>query len=408
MIKLNFYLKSDKVNHLKEYPIFLKLSYQGKSTTLSIGKWLTKERWKLTNKLKNPLRIVKEKNCKLAMERVAEKIENIYYDLIKTRDNLNILDIKNKYTGKTEKMKEVDILSLFIIHNEQFKKKVIKEEKSKASLQKYERAKSLLGDFILKKYKRKGYSIKNIDNQFVFNLESFLKYDSTYKNKVGIGNNSVVKYFKTFKTVCNYAIKMGLINHNPFNCYDGKLIIKDAVFLSQEELTKINDKELHVERLKTVRDIFLFSVYTSYAPVDVASLTVENLVKDSSGCLWIKTNRAKTKIKSNVPVLPPVEKIINKYSGMNGIKLLPSISNQKMNAYLKEIADLCGINKKLTHYVARHTFATTVTLGNGVAMENVSSMMGHTRLSTTQHYAKVLDKNVKKDMDKLRSKLSKS
>ena len=154
MIKQNFYLKSDKVNYLEEYPIFLKLSYQGKSTTLSTGKWLTKERWVSTNKLKNPLRIEKEKNCKLAMERMAEKIENIYYDLIKTKNNLNILDIKNKYTGKTAKMKELDILSLFTIHNEQFKKKVLNGEKSKASLQKYERAKSLLGDFILKKFRR--------------------------------------------------------------------------------------------------------------------------------------------------------------------------------------------------------------------------------------------------------------
>ena len=153
MIKLNFYLKSDKVNHLKEYPIFLKLSYQGKSTTLSTGKWSTKERWKSTNKLKNPLRIDKERNSKLAIDRMAEQIENIYYNLIKTRDNLNILDIKNKYTGKTEKMKEVDILSLFMVHNEQFKKKVINGEKSKASLQKYKRAKSLLGDFISKKYR---------------------------------------------------------------------------------------------------------------------------------------------------------------------------------------------------------------------------------------------------------------
>jgi site-specific recombinase XerD len=404
MIKLNFYLKSDKVNVLGEYPIFLKLTYQGKSTTLSSGKWLSKERWKSTNKLKNPLRLDKEKNCKLAMDRIGEQIENIYYELIKTSDSLTVLTIKNKYTGKTEKMKEVEVLSLFIMHNKNFKRKVVNGEKSKASLQKYERAKSLLGDFIFKKYMRKGYSLKDIDNQFVFNLESFLKYESTYKEKVGIGNNSVVKYFKTFKTVCNYAIKIGLINQNPFNCYDGKLIIKDAVFLSQEELTKIEEKELHVERLNRVRDIFLFSVYTSYAPVDVASLTVDNLVKDASGCLWIKTNRAKTNINSDVPVLPPVKRIIDKYSSMNGSKLLPSISNQKMNAYLKEIADICGINKKLTHYVARHTFATTVTLGNGVSIENVSSMMGHTRLTTTQHYAKVLDKNVKKDMNKLINK----
>ena len=406
MIKQNFYLKSDKVNAFEEFPIYLKLSYKGNSTTLSTGKWITKERWNSTNKLKNALRVDKEKNCKVALNRVTEQIENIYYDLIKSSDNLTVLDIKNKYTGKSKKLNEIDILSIFTIHNNNFKRKVLNGEKSKASLQKYERAKTLIENYISIKFKKKNYSIKNIDNQFIYSFESFLKYESIYKEKVGIGNNSVVKYFKTFKTVCNYAIKIGLINHNPFNCYDGKLIIKDAVFLSQEELEKIENQELHIERLKKVRDIFLFSAYTSYAPVDVASLTNENLIKDTEGGLWIKTNRAKTNIKSEVPVLPPVERIINKYININGNKLLPTISNQRMNAYLKEIADLCGIKKKLTHYVARHTFATTVALGNGVAIENVSSMMGHTRLSTTQHYAKVLDKNVKKDMDKLRDKFS--
>ena len=160
------------------------------------------------------------------------------------------------------------------------------------------------------------------------------------------------------------------------------------------------------ERLEKVKDIFLFSCYTSYAPVDVEKLTKKNLIKDNDGSYWIKTNRAKTNIKSNVPVLPPVKRIIDKYSHLEGDKLLPKISNQKINEYLKEIADLCRIDKKLTHYVARHTFATTVTLGNGVAIENVSSMMGHTRISMTQHYAKVLDPNVKKDMDKVSNKYS--
>lgn len=130
MIKLNFYLKSDKVNALNEYPIFLKLTYQGKSTTVSTGKWLAKERWKFTNKLKNPLKIKSEKNCKLAMDRMSGRIEEIYYELIKTTANLTVLEIKNSYTGKTGKMKDLDVLFLFKIHNENFKKKVKYDEKS--------------------------------------------------------------------------------------------------------------------------------------------------------------------------------------------------------------------------------------------------------------------------------------
>ena len=129
-------------------------------------------------------------------------------------------------------------------------------------------------------------------------------------------------------------------------------------------------------------------------------LTKENLIEDNDNSLWIKTNRAKTNVKSNVPIIPPVKRIIDKYDHLDET-LLPRISNQKINEYLKEIAILCGIDKKLCHYVARHTFATTVTLGNGLSIENVSKMMGHTRITMTQHYAKVLDINVKKDMDKL-------
>lgn len=401
MIKLNFYLKSDKVNSQDEYPIYLKLIYKGKSTTLSTGKWISKERWNSTNKLRNSLRIEKEKNCRLALDRIAEQIDSSYFELTKTSDEIQVLDIKNKFTGKTDIKGEKDIIYLFDIYIKQFKRMVDNEERSHATLQKYQRAKSLISNFILKKYQKKGCSIKNIDNRFVYKLETYLKYESVYKDKIGIGNNSVVKYFKSFKTICNYAIKIGLINHNPFNCYDGKLIILDAEFLTLEELNKIERIKLTNYRLCKVRDIFLFSCYTSYAPIDVQKLTKHNLITDSEGSLWIKTNRAKTKIKSNVPVLPQVEKIIIKYANIESDNLLPTMSNQKMNAYLKEIADLCGIQKNLTHYVARHTFATTVTLGNGVALENVSSMMGHKRLSTTQHYAKVLDKNVKKDMNKL-------
>jgi site-specific recombinase XerD len=404
MIKQNFYLKSDKVNHLEEHPIYLKLSYQGKSTTIRTGKWITKERWRFTNKLRKTLKMDKERNCKIALDRILEGIENVYYELLKTSENLNVIDIKNKYTGKSKKAKELDIIELFSIHNKYFEKMVTESERSKASLQKYERAKDLVSNFIKHKYGKHSFPYININNDFIYSLESYMKYESVYKEKKGISNNSVFKYFKSFKTMCNYAIKMEFISKNPFQNYDGKLIIKDAVFLTQEELSKIENKEISNKRLNKVRDIFLFSTYTSYAPVDAEKLTTDNLIKENDGTLWIKTNRTKTRTKSNVPILPPVERIINRYEGLNDNKLLPRMSNQKVNAYLKEIADLCGINKKLTHYVARHTFATTVTLGNGVSIENVSSMMGHTRLTTTQHYAKVLDKNVKNDMNKLRNK----
>ncbi|MBR9847303.1 MAG: tyrosine-type recombinase/integrase, partial [Algicola sp.] len=195
-------------------------------------------------------------------------------------------------------------------------------------------------------------------------------------------------------------IKLELIDKNPFSKYDGKLKVKEAVYLTQDELNRIEKKSFRAERLERVKDIFLFSCYTGYAPVDAQRLTAENLIKNNDGELWIKANRAKTGTRANVPVLPTVKRIIEKYDGKQK-GLIPKLSNQKMNAYLKEIADVCGINKYLTYYVSRHTFATTVTLGNGISLENVSAMMGHSSIKQTQHYAKVLDASVMEDMKKL-------
>jgi len=403
MIKTFFYLKTDKQNKEGQSPIFAKLKLQGKTTTLSTGKFISKERWTFTNKLRNKLRLTSEKNCKLAIDLLESKIESIYLERSRNNPNTSLSDIKKELNGKSIQKGDIEILRLFNNHNDYFKKKFQAGERSKASLQKYSRAKDLLSNFIKAKHGKTSFNISDVDNQFVYNLESYLKYESSFNTKVGISHNSVVKYFQCFKTVCNYGIKRNLIASNPFLSYDEKLIVKDAIFLTKEELERIEAKEFNTARLNKVKDIFLFSCYTSYAPVDVEKLTKDNLIKDNDGSYWIKTNRAKTNIKSNVPVLPPVEKIINKYYDPDNEKLLPKISNQKINEYLKEIADLCQINKKLTHYVARHTFATTI-LGNGVALENVSSMMGHKRVSMTQHYAKVLDKNVKIDMDKLSTK----
>lgn len=404
MIKTFFYLKTDKQNKEGESAIYAKVKLQGKTTTLSTGKFISKERWVFTNKLRNKLRLNTEIKCKTAIILLENKIESSYFELTRNNPNTTLSDVKDKLNGKTANTGEIDILKLFKKHNDNFEKKVKVGEKSKASLQKYNRAKDLLSKYIKSKHSKNSFSIKDIDIQFVFNLEEYLKYESSFKSKVGISHNSVVKYFQCFKTVCNYGIKRHKVTTNPFLCYEEKLVIEDAVFLTQDELKSIEAKEFSTERLNKVKDIFLFSCYTSYAPIDVERLTKANLIKDNDDSYWIKTNRAKTKIKSNVPVLPPAKRIIDKYAHLDGDKLLPTISNQKINEYLKEIADLCKIDKKLTHYVARHTFATTVTLGNGVAIENVSSMMGHTRIAMTQHYAKVLDPNVKKDMEKLREK----
>jgi site-specific recombinase XerD len=317
--------------------------------------------------------------------------------------------LKTELVGKVKtnlSTKQITIIEILDKYNKHFRRKVAAGERSSASLQKYERSKELLLNFMKKNYEINDMPALEISSSFIYKLEEFLKYESNFKDKIGIKNNSVVKYMKMYKTACNYSIKMDLIVKNPFHIYDGKLSIKDAVFLTQQELKIIENKIFSVNRLERVKDIFLFCCYTGYAPVDAIDLTFDNLFEDSNGNLWIMTSRAKTAIRANVPVLPPALGIINKYKDQQD-GLIPHISNQKMNAYLKEIADICGITKHLTWYVARHTFATTVTLGNGIRLENVSAMMGHTNIKQTQHYAKVLDVNIMNDMNKLKDKLEK-
>jgi integrase len=203
----------------------------------------------------------------------------------------------------------------------------------------------------------------------------------------------------------------GWIEKNPFLNFKSKIIEVERAFLSEEEIERLENKVFSMERLNTVKQLFLFSCYTGLAFIDVQKLTPQNVVIGIDGKHWINTHRTKTETASNIPLLPPAMAIINQFKEhpqvIHSGRLLPVPSNQKMNAYLKEIADLCEINKPLTFHVARHTFATTITLTNGIPIESVSKMLGHRSLRTTQHYAKILDKKVSADMEVLFSKMNK-
>jgi site-specific recombinase XerD len=403
MVKTMIYIKKDKARLNGECPIYIKIVLNKKTTTVSTGKYLSEKRWIETNGLRLILRSEKEKVIKEYLNLFILKIEKLYNQIEKFGDIVNIEEFKLKILEKDKEETKPSILEIMAKHNLHFSKLVKIGERSSASLQKYERVKELVRLFNLKTYGTEKVQMDAINSAYVYNLESYLKFESEFKGKVGISNNSVVKYFKNLKTICNYAIRMEIIEKNPFNVYTGKIKESEATFLTENELEQIENKTFKIERLDRVKDIFLFSCYTGYAPVDVMKLTKRNIFQDADKNLWIKTNRQKTGTRANVPLLSPALKIIHKYQWV-GDELLPKISNQKMNGYLKEIADVLGINKKLTWYVARHTFATTVTLGNGIKIENVSAMLGHTTIKQTQHYAKVLDQNVGIDMKKLMKK----
>jgi site-specific recombinase XerD len=208
------------------------------------------------------------------------------------------------------------------------------------------------------------------------------------------------------KTIVLFAQRSGMMTHNPFQNY--KITVKrvDRGYLTEEELIRILEKEFTIKRLEQVRDVFIFSCFTGLAYIDVKNLNHENIRKSFDGEVWIMTKRQKTDVQSNVLLLDIPRRILQKYNGKlpNG-KILPVLSNQKTNAYLKEIGDLCSINKEITFHLARHTFATTVTLAKGVPIETVSKMLGHTNIQTTQIYARITNSKISKDMGALVDKL---
>jgi site-specific recombinase XerD len=236
------------------------------------------------------------------------------------------------------------------------------------------------------------------------------EFDHYFRIAKGCNNNTTVKYIKNLKKVVNLAVKNDWLRKDPFDKYSVKIKPVKRDYLSEEELKRIEDLELKMPRLDQIRDLFVFSCYTGYAYVDVSMLTKENIHIGIDGERWIYKDRKKTSTKSNVPLLPKAVEIIEKYRNHPETEsselLLPVISNQKTNAYLKEIASLAGIEKNLTFHVARHTFATLM-LTKGITIESVAEMLGHNNIKTTHIYAKITERKVSGEMSKLREEFSK-
>jgi site-specific recombinase XerD len=281
--------------------------------------------------------------------------------------------------------------------------KLVGQEFAPGTLERYKTVKKHLEEFLKADYKMNDIPLKRINHQFILDFEYYLKTTRS------CGHNSTLKYIKNFKKIIRIAMANGWIAIDPFLNYKARLDVVNREYLTQEEIQTMLNKNLHTPRLSQVRDIFIFCCFTGLAYSDVKKLTSNHLVMGIDGERWIKVNRTKTDTRSNIPLLPTALDIIDKYKDhpeviIKGV-LLPVLSNQKSNAYLKEIAELCGINKNLTTHLARHTFATTVTLTNGVPIESVSKMLGHSSIRSTQHYAKIIDRKVSDDMLALKNKL---
>jgi integrase len=398
-ISLLFYIKKTKIDNDQKTAIYLRITVNGKRAEFSIKRKIRIDKWnQASNRVRGFSKEAQEINQYIDL--ISNKINKIQQKFINEDKSFTSIDIRDTYLGKNENHKM--LLKIFQNHNNQLEKLIGKDYASGTALR-YRTAKSHVEEFIKFEYKVNDIPVKDVDHKFIAGLEYYLK---TERN---CAHNTAIKYITNFKKVIRIAFANDWISKDPFFNWKARLKTVDREFLSEEEIQKMIEKEFHIPRLNQIRDIFIFSCFTGLAYADVKKLTKENVVLGIDGDQWIKTKRTKTNTITNIPILPTAANIIEKYANhkevLNKLVLLPVLSNQKMNAYLKEIADLCGITKNLTFHLARHTFATTVTLTNGVPIESVSKMLGHKSLKTTQHYAKILDRKVSDDMHLLKDKL---
>ena len=399
-VSILFYAKKAKAAVNGLIPIYTRITINGKRIELSTNRFVEISKWSTeAGKMKGTSEVARSINNHLDL--LKSQIRDAEMELIHKKIALTTETIKSKLLGFDERARM--LVPIFQDHNNKIKELVGKEY-APGTLERYTTSLKHTIEFMQWKYNISDIDITEIDHAFITDYEFWLR---SVRN---CANNTAVKYIKNFNKIVKICLANHWIEKNPFANYKSKVKEVERVYLTEDEIQSIMEKEFKTERLSLVRDIFLFSCFTGLAYIDVKNLTKSHISFGIDGEKWVFTHRQKTESASKIPILPITQMIIDKYENHpqcnNEDKLLPILSNQKMNAYLKELADICNIEKELTFHIARHTFATTVTLTNGVPIESVSKMLGHKNLRTTQHYAKVLDKKVSEDMRILKDKFA--
>jgi site-specific recombinase XerD len=394
-----FYIKKQKNYTSGDAPIYLRITVDGKRSEITTNRYCNPEKW---NSKSGRLIGTKEdiKCFNAFLDNLQTKVYEAHRYLSENEKLITAETLKHRMQGKSEKARM--LIDIFRDHNSKMAALVGKDF-ADGTLERHKTSLSHTQEFLNSRYNISDIDIKKIDHSFI------TEYDFFLRNIHGCANNTAVKYISNFGKIIRICLSNGWLTVDPFANYKGKIKTVDRVYLSKDEMERMADKKFEIDRLSQVRDVFLFCCFTGLAYVDVKKLRTSQITKGLDGEQWIIINRQKTEGRSAIPLLPMAVKLIQKYSNhplcVNKCMPLPVPSNQKMNGYLKEIAALCGINKMLTSHIARHTFATTVTLSNGVPIETVSKMLGHSSIRQTQHYAKVLDLKVSEDMKVLKQRL---
>ncbi len=397
-----FYLRKYKVTSEGKTPIYARITVNGKRSDIALKRAIEESNWNAKKGMaKGSRRQVALLNNYL--EKFRSGIVESYQELLLQKKLVTADLIKNRFLGKDQQ--DYSIRKLIDYHNEQER-----DNLEWGTMKNYYTTQKYILQFLKEKQGTGDKFLSELNYKFITDFETYLRQVRDKKGNLAMANNGVMKHLERFCKMVNLAVKLEWLDRNPFHAYQLKFEKVERECLTAGELANLEAKTTSIIRLQTIKDLFVFSCYTGLSYIDVFNLRPEHIVDVAEGEFWIKTSRQKTNTPVKVPLLPKALNIIEKYrehpQAVAEGKILPVVSNQKLNGYLKEIADICGITKPLTFHIARHTFATTVTLTNGVPIETISRMLGHKKLSTTQIYSKVIDSKMGGDMARLREKLA--
>ena len=390
---LLFYIRRDKTNKKGEAPVFMRLTINGERADASIKRFIEPHAWNSAKGKANE-KSRGGKDLNLYLDAISANILRIQRDLELDKKEVSAQIILNRYLGKEQSDRHT-LMEVFRAHNEKCRA-LSGISLAPGTVIRYETSLRLTEAFLRTTYKKEDCYLDEITHQFVEDYDFYLR---TVRRCC---HNTTTKYLLNFKKIIRIALAKGWMKKDPFAQVHFHFEPVEREFLEKQELKVLLNKEITITRLAQVRDIVCCCCLTGLAFMDVQQLKPEHLVADIHGKIWIRKARQKTKNMCNIPLLDEAQKIIDRYRDhpycqTHGV-LLPVCSNQKMNSYLKELADICGIRKNLSTHCARHTFAT-LTLASGATIDNVAKMLGHANVNMTRRYAKVLDSSIMRDME---------
>lgn len=391
----HFYLKEVKKNRKGQAPIYLRITINGQRAEMSTDQKIKPELWdKVSERVVG--RNEDARTINTALTTLLAKVDKYYTALDVKDERISVGEIIEELKGRG--INQMTIVQAYNYHINKMDELVgINYEPT--TVKRYKSCLVGLKDFMKTALHKTDLRLCDLNNEFI---ESYYTY---LRNNKGLKQNTTAKCVKNLFRVINKAIVYKWLVKNPFKGFVCNYVDPGRGYLSQDEIDAICNKELSIPRLRTVRDLFIFQIYTGLSFIDMAGLTDQNIETRIDGSKWVVVNRKKTGVISSIPLLPRASEILEKYRADPLLKsrkqVLPVYSNQRMNGYLKEIGDICKITKSLSTHLARHTFATTITLTNGVPIETVSKMLGHSSLKTTQIYSKVIDKKIADDTSRL-------